>query len=276
MKKWNDFALFLVVSASILLPSIASTLPSKWEGPFKLPSIAVMASALPNGHVLTWSASKSTDYNGPSGQTITSTFDPATGNATEAIIRVTNHDMFCRGTAYLGDGRIMITGGADSTATTLYDPVSDTWTSGPSMEIARGYHAMTLLTDGSIFTIGGSWSGGIGNKYGEVWDITTGVWAVKPNLLPDTLLTNDQGGLFRSDNHMWLVTAPNGKIFHAGPSRQMHWIDVEGNGTITPSVLRGDDTDAMNGNAVMFDIGKILKVGGSSSYENTPGSHQRC
>lgn len=30
--------------------------------------------------------------------------------------------------------------------------------------------------------------------------------------------------------------------------------------------LRGDDTDAMNGNAVMFDVDKIFTVGGSVNY----------
>jgi galactose oxidase len=52
----------------------------------------------------------------------------------------------------------------------------------------------------------------------------------------------------------------------------MHWITTAGNGTIVPSILRGDDTDAMNGNAVMYDIGKILTVGGAQNYDNGPGS----
>ena len=37
------------------------------------------------------------------------------------------------------------------------------------MNIPRGYNANTILPDGSVFTLGGSWSGGVGNKHGEVW-----------------------------------------------------------------------------------------------------------
>jgi galactose oxidase len=48
----------------------------------------------------------------------------------------------------------------------------------------------------------------------------------------------------------------------------MHWITTTGNGSITASVQRGDDEDAMNGNAIMYDIGKILTLGGAKNYEN--------
>jgi galactose oxidase len=54
----------------------------------------------------------------------------------------------------------------------------------------------------------------------------------------------------------------------------MHWITTAGNGSITPSVQRGDDTDAMNGNAVMYDIGKILTLGGAQNYETGAGSNR--
>jgi galactose oxidase len=46
----------------------------------------------------------------------------------------------------------------------------------------------------------------------------------------------------------------------------MHWITTSGNGSLKASVQRGDDVDAMNGNAVMYDIGKILTVGGAQDY----------
>ena len=71
---------------------------------------------------------------------------------------------------------------------------------------------------------------------------------------------------------MWLFQAPDRRIFHAGPSLQMHWIDVGGDGSITPSVTRGSDLDAMNGNAVMIAPGLILTVGGAENYDDGPGS----
>jgi galactose oxidase len=61
-------------------------------------------------------------------------------------------------------------------------------------------------------------------------------------------------------------------MFHAGPAKQMHWITTSGNGSIVKSILRGDDLDAMNGNAVNYDIGKLLTLGGAQNYDDGPGS----
>jgi galactose oxidase len=57
-------------------------------------------------------------------------------------------------------------------------------------------------------------------------------------------------------------------VFQAGPSKAMNWYDTAGSGGTTPAGLRGDDQDAMNGNAVMYDVGKILTVGGAPAYQN--------
>ena len=54
----------------------------------------------------------------------------------------------------------------------------------------------------------------------------------------------------------------------------MHWITTAGNGSLMPSVLRGDDDDAMNGMAVMYDIGKILTLGGAVNYSSGPASNR--
>ena len=40
------------------------------------------------------------------------------------------------------------------------------------MNIGRGYQGMTLLSNGQAFTLGGSWSGVLGGKLGEVWSPT--------------------------------------------------------------------------------------------------------
>jgi galactose oxidase len=73
-------------------------------------------------------------------------------------------------------------------------------------------------------------------------------------------------------NH--ILTRVSFQVFHAGPSKQMHWITTAGNGTLKASVRRGDDTDAMNGSAVMYDIGKILTVGGAMNYDDGPASNR--
>jgi galactose oxidase len=145
--------------------------------------------------------------------------------------------MFCPGTSLLADGRLLITGGKFGVMTTLYDPWDDTWTSATNMTVERGYHSQLTLSDGRIFVLGGSWSGTLGNKYGELYDPTTSSWTPKPGTVPvGTILTNDVEGSYRTDNHMWLFEASNGRIFHAGPAKITHWIDLDGNGSITTSV----------------------------------------
>lgn len=52
----------------------------------------------------------------------------------------------------------------------------------------------------------------------------------------------------------------------------MHWITTSGNGSIQGAGSRGDDQDAMNGNAVMYDIGKILCIGGAAKYDSGTSS----
>lgn len=132
------------------------------------------------------------------------------------------------------------------------------------MKIARGYHAMTVMSDGSVFALGGSWGSPGGNKDGEVWSPRDKRWHTKRGIDVDAFLTKA-----RADYHMWLFQAPNGKLFHAGPSRQMHWITTGGNGGFMKSVTRGD-RDQMNGNAVMYDIGKIITMGGAPRYNDSP------
>jgi len=48
----------------------------------------------------------------------------------------------------------------------------------------------------------------------------------------------------------------------------MNWITTTGNGTITAAGNRGDSADAMNGNAVMYDVGQILTLGGATAYQD--------
>jgi hypothetical protein len=82
----------------------------------------------------------------------------------------------------------------------------------------------------------------------------------------------DPAGIYRGDNHLWLFAQSNGAVFHAGPSAQMNWITTSGNGTIQSAGNRGSDPYSINGNAVLFDIGKILKVGGAPAYQQSTGT----
>jgi hypothetical protein len=60
--------------------------------------------------------------------------------------------------------------------------------------------------------------------------------------------------------------AEYGTVFHAGPSDAMHWFTTSGDGSVRDAGRRGGG-DQMNGNAVMYDAGKILTAGGAPAYD---------
>ncbi|MGF6551697.1 RICIN domain-containing protein [Paraburkholderia youngii] len=249
-------------------PPQAVTLPSSWTAPQALPIVPVAAANLPNGKVLTWSSWDPLNFGGDGGQTYTVIFDPATGNSSEMLVSNTGHDMFCPGIANLPDGRIFVNGGSSDTKTSIFDPATLSWSAGPLMNIGRGYNGSVTLTNGGVFTLGGSWDVNKGNKNGETWLPGTG-WQLNSAVFATEILTADGAGIYRADNHAWMFAVSNGRVFHAGPSKSMHWIDTAGSGSITWAGERGGDADAMNGNAVMYDIGKILTIGGAPSYDST-------
>jgi galactose oxidase len=145
--------------------------------------------------------------------------------------------MFCPGTSTLADGQMLITGGITGVRSTLYNPWNNTWTSAANMTVERGYQSQLTLSNGKVFVLGGSWSGEVGRKYGEVYDHSSRTWTRKPGTEPKgEILTNDVEGSYRTDNHMWLFEATDGRILHAGPAKRMHWINLTENGSIIPSM----------------------------------------
>ena len=249
---------------------------SDWDGPFDTNIVAAGAANLPGGDVLLWSGQRATHWGG-GGSTLTVRWNPTNNDMDQETVRTNSHNMFCPGTTNMADGRLMITGGQDSDKTTFFDAGRNQWTAGRDMNIDRGYQAQTMLANGDVFVLGGSWgvpNNDRGDKNGELWSESSGRWSLLSGVQDDPFLTNDREGVYRSDNHMWLFLAPDNRIFHAGPSRQMHWITPTGNGSVRNSVRRGNDDDAMNGNAVMYDIGRILTVGGAEHYGRGDGSNR--
>ena len=253
---------------NLLGPSLGS-----WGPTINFPLVPAAAALLPGNRMLTWSAYSPTAFGGSRGYTQASILNLSTGVVSPAQVVNTGHDMFCPGTSMLPDGKILISGGSNSSKTTLYNPATNAWSAGPDMMIPRGYQSNVTTSTGEVFTIGGSWSGGSSSKHGEVWSAEGG-WRLLPDVPVDSTMTADPRGAYRADNHTWLFAASGGRVFQAGPSRQMNWISTTGNGSITSAGNRSDSADAMNGNAVMYDVGKILTVGGAPAYDDTPATER--
>ncbi|EYE91983.1 putative galactose oxidase [Aspergillus ruber CBS 135680] len=257
--------------------------PSKgvWGPTLDLPVVPVAAAVDQHGDVIMWSAwSDDQFYASPGGKTLTTTLD-RDGSITQSVVNETKHDMFCPGTSMDIDGNIIVSGGADSGRTSVYNGTA--WLKGPTMSISRGYHSSTTLSDGRLFVIGGSWSGSDKTiKNGEVYYPGENArWERRPGAKVDEMLTDDQKGIWRADNHGWLFGWKNESVFQAGPSVAMHWFNPDGKdhknrvkGTTHPAGTRGNDHDSMSGSANMYDAtkGKIIAFGGQRHYDGSYGS----
>jgi galactose oxidase len=160
-----------VSSGSAATPAV-STNPAvvgQWGPVIGFPLVPVAAALLPHNELLVWSADGDVSF-GASGANYTQTaiLNLTTGAVSALEVSNTNHNMFCPGVAILANGDIMVTGGLSDQQTSIYSPATNTWSAGPQMNIGRGYQAMTLLSNGQAFTLGGSWSGGLGGKLGEI------------------------------------------------------------------------------------------------------------
>ena len=246
-----------------------------WSAVTSLPTNPIAIALLPSGNVLMWSSNTQLTFEGDIGsapsQTDVTVFNPSTGQVvSHQFVNSMMADMFCPGTAYLSDGTLMVNGGSSSPKTSIYNFATNTWSAGAFMNIDRAYNGSVMLQTGAVLTLGGSWSGSsTTEKIGEVWSPSTGTWSVmtgipaKPVTGPDPA---DSPNVYRGDNHLWLFATQGGYVFHAGPSAEMHWITTSGVGSLFSAGSRGDDAYSMNGKAVVYDIGKILKTGGAPAY----------
>ncbi|KAH7394484.1 hypothetical protein BKA66DRAFT_456524 [Pyrenochaeta sp. MPI-SDFR-AT-0127] len=245
-----------------------------WSPVIQFPIIPVAAYIVPeypsSSRLLVFSAWAPNFFGGDHGVTQFAEFNFVTGAISTRQVAETQHDMFCPGMSSLGDGRLVITGGSSAEKTSIYNPTSNTFTPGPNMKVARGYQSSTVLSNGKIFTIGGSWSGPLGGKPGELYDPAANTWTLLPGAAVEPMLTADYEGIYRQDNHAWLFPWRNGSVFQAGPSKAMNWYFTDGEGGVSPAGIRDAANDAMCGVNVMYDVGKIFSAGGAHYYYKSP------
>ncbi|POS74478.1 kelch domain-containing protein [Diaporthe helianthi] len=251
----------------------------KWSDLIRLPLIPVAAYIVPAfpapERMLFFSSFREFDFTGATGKTQFGDLNLNTGEVSQREVANTHHDMFCPAIATLGDGRIVVQGGSNAEAVSIYNPETNEFTRGPNMTVARGYQASCTLSDGRIFTIGGSYSGGRGGKNGEVFDADTNEWTYLPGAGVEAMLTDDVAGIWRKDNHGWLLGWKNGTVFQAGPSKAQNWYGTEGRGSSLKAGVR-DDADAMCGVWAMYDAmaGKIFSAVGTPDYTDSDANNR--
>jgi N-acetylneuraminic acid mutarotase len=84
-------------------------------------------------------------------------------------------------------------------STTLYDPATGTWTSAPSLNVARGYHTTTLLPGGNVLVTGGVnvLGGGRFLTYLASAEIYQATPLVAETAFVVTAVFSDQAGLYQ-------------------------------------------------------------------------------
>ena len=213
-----------------------------WASPVSWPVVAIHATLLPNGRVLSYGR-----MNAPP-----AVWDPASGSSTTVPEPA---DLFCSGQALLPDGRLLVAGGHSGTdnfgtrTTYLFDAGTGSWTRSQDMQNGRWYPTNTTLASGELLTISGGDTAGVRNLIPEVWQ--SGAWRA---------LTSASRYV---PYYPMMFAAPDGRVFMAGPERATAYLNTSGTGSWAPGPSSNFGSRDY-GSAVMYDGGKILLVGGGS------------
>lgn len=245
----------ILIEEVLAVPVADRPILGDWGPVMSWPHIAVSAANLPDGRVLTWASNQRTSFPAGPEFTYAATWDPETGEIVE--INNDNHDMFCAHLVMLGDGRVFINGGRNTVrSTTTFDYQTNTWQRVDEMNDPRWYPTTLALPDGDAITFSGSG----GRNTVERWDESLG-WQ---RLAIDWSSVADAAGF---ESHWWpyVFLAPDGNIFHAGPTDTMHWIDPDGGGSMTSAGLSVPGTTyPKHGAVAMYAPGKLMIAGGAA------------
>ena len=74
--------------------------------------------------------------------------------------------------------------------------------------------------------------------------------------------------------HTTLHVAPNGQVFHSGPTPRMHYIDPTGNGSFQQVGPEMTDFYHKHGTTIMYAEGKLLTAGGWVNGSNVASTNK--
>jgi hypothetical protein len=266
-------------SVTVLVPAPSTSLGT-WSSVLPLPVPPIHAALLPNGKTLFWAYDEDSSTN-TNKRTRTFLWDPVLN---DTPVRIDNPDskLFCSGHSLLPDGRLLTIGGLirptppgtpqlGTKDTNIFNPSSSTWSKAADMKIARYYPTSVPLANGDVLAVAGTNdTNGANIDTSEVWQTSSS--------LPETDLGRYRllsTAKFSQGWYPMAFQAPNGKVFNVGPQPTMGYLDTTGTGTWTSL---GDRVDPANnngngrrtfGNAVMYEPGKIVLIGGADPPTNT-------
>ncbi|MGH8846782.1 MAG: galactose oxidase-like domain-containing protein, partial [Polaromonas sp.] len=245
------FALTVVLIALCSGPTPSAAQPlGQWSTVAPLPFFPIHTHLLPTGKVMFWPGDGGVSGNDPR------SWDPA--NQSVSILTKPGFDLFCSGHSFLADGTLFVAGGHISNnvglkRASIYNPFTNAWSSPPlpDMNAGRWYPTTTVLGNGDVLVVSGDIDLTVGvNTLPQVFQRSTGTWRS---------LTNAQ---LAQDLYPWMLLAPNGKIFNAGPTGTTRYLDTSGTGAWSVVANRVVNIHRNYGSAVMYAPGKVLVMGG--------------
>jgi Domain of unknown function (DUF1929) len=263
-----------------VLVSAPSTSLGAWSGVLPLPVPPIHAALLPSGKTLFWAYDEDSSTN-TNKRTRTYLWNPVL-NDTPSRIDNPDSKLFCSGHSLLPDGSLLTIGGLirptppgtpqlGTKDTNIFNPSSSTWSKAANMSIARYYPTSVPLANGDVLAVAGSNdTNGANIDTSEVWQTNSSLSETDPGRY--RLLSTAK---FSQGWYPMAFQAPNGKVFNVGPQPTMGYLDTAGTGTWTSL---GDRVDPANnngngrrtfGNAVMYEPGKIVLIGGADPPTNT-------
>jgi hypothetical protein len=208
----------------VLVDDEAARETGHWSGVMCWPIVAVHAAALPDGRVMLWPVDEGA--NGMHDGDHPHAWDPAT-NVLQPLTSA-GYDIACSGHTLTSDGKLLVAGGHVMEAvglsrSSLYDPLTDSWTSLPEMNAGRWYPTTTSLANGDLLVIAGSIDESTVNDLPQVRPAAGGAWRD----LTGARLTEPDIAQY----YPWMYVAPDGRVFCAGRQQQSWYLDTRGVGS---------------------------------------------
>lgn len=251
----NQIADHDVDNLSLQFSGSCPELLGAWSTPESFPIIAVHSVVMPNGKVMIFDGDAEAEGGVDNRPYL---FDPETDTVVLAAPpdMLPSVSMFCGGFTGLEDGRVLISGGMNQLPgvgppdTQIYDPIADTFTAGPFMNAGRWYPTHATLANGDVAILGGGMGLAGVNTLPQIFEAAT-------STLRD--LTTAHKGL---ELYPLIHTAPDGRIFHAGPEFVTNWLDTAGTGAWTFAALTVFPQRRLAGSSVVLEDGRVMNVGG--------------
>ena len=185
-------------------------------------------------------------------------WDPITGDFT--LTPAPFGDVHCASQVTLADGRLLVAGGQMGSphigipVTSIFNPLTNSWSRGADMAYSRWYPTLTTLPDGRALVTSGDAVSGTRIDTPEIYDPVNDTWTPK---------ATKQLGLYP-----FMYVLPNGKVYEAGTNTTTSYFDPSGGGSWSSGPTAKFGSSSYSESGATYAPGKILRAGGGDPAMN--------